>query len=165
MLNGELDNHRGIDIAMSRGTKVDANISGKVIASGRAEDNDYDSTYGNIVVIQDANNLKHIYAHLDKAVAKLGSTIEVGQQIGTVGSTGKTTGPHLHYEINKNGNVPINPIDYLNNAKSGTVSSTNYTAIDTSQQAIDQAISELNSLSNNIVQQKVNITDLEKKSS
>ncbi|MGG2110198.1 peptidoglycan DD-metalloendopeptidase family protein [Lysinibacillus pakistanensis] len=163
MLNGELDNHRGIDIAMSRGTKVDANISGKVIASGRAEDNDYDSTYGNIVVIQDANNLKHIYAHLDKAVAKLGSTIEVGQQIGTVGSTGKTTGPHLHYEINKNGNVPINPIDYLNNAKSGTVSSTNYTAIDTSQQAIDQAISELNSLSNNIVQQKVNITDLEKR--
>ncbi|WP_286924021.1 MULTISPECIES: peptidoglycan DD-metalloendopeptidase family protein [Lysinibacillus] len=163
MLNGELDNHRGIDIAMSRGTKVDANISGKVIASGRAEDNDYDSTYGNIVVIQDANNLKHIYAHLDKAVAKLGSTIEVGQQIGTVGSTGKTTGPHLHYEINKNGNVPINPIDYLNNAKSGSVSSTNYTAIDTSQQAIDQAISELNSLSNNIVQQKVNITDLEKR--
>lgn len=163
MLNGELDNHRGIDIAMSRGTKVDANISGKVIASGRAEDNDYDSTYGNIVVIQDANNLKHIYAHLDKAVAKLGSTIEVGQQIGTVGSTGKTTGPHLHYEINKNGNVPINPIDYLNNAKSGTVSSTNYTAIDTSQQAIDQAISELNSLSNNIIQQKVNITDLEKR--
>ncbi|MGE7113080.1 peptidoglycan DD-metalloendopeptidase family protein [Lysinibacillus sp. NPDC047702] len=163
ILNGELDNHRGIDIAMSRGTKVDANISGKVIASGRAEDNDYHSSYGNIVVIQDANNLKHIYAHLDKAVAKLGSTIEVGQQIGTVGSTGNSTGPHLHYEINKNGSVPINPIDYLNNAKSGTVRSTNYTAIDTSQQAIDQATSELNSLSNNILQQKVTITDLEKR--
>ena len=101
-LNGKSDNHRGIDIAIQRGTRVDANISGKVIASGRAgKDNDYHSSYGNIVVIQDANNLKHIYAHLDKAVAKLGSTIEVGQQVGTVGSTGNSTGPHLHYEINK----------------------------------------------------------------
>lgn len=162
ILNGELDNHRGIDIAMSRGTKVDANISGKVIASGRAEDNDYHSSYGNIVVIQDANNLKHIYAHLDKAVAKLGSTIEVGQQIGTVGSTGNSTGPHLHYEINKNGSVPINPIDYLNNAKSGTVSSTNYTAVETTLQAIDQAKSELVRMQSDVLNQKEVIAKIEK---
>ena len=162
ILNGELDNHRGIDIAMSRGTKVDANISGKVIASGRAEDNDYHSSYGNIVVIQDANNLKHIYAHLDKAVAKLGSTIEVGQQIGTVGSTGNSTGPHLHYEINKNGSVPINPIDYLNDAKSGTVSSTNYTAVETTLQAIDQAKSELARMQSDVLNQKEVIAKIEK---
>lgn len=162
-LNGKSDNHRGIDIAMQRGTRVDANISGKVIASGRAgKDNDYHSSYGNIVVIQDANNLKHIYAHLDKAVAKLGSTIEVGQQVGTVGSTGNSTGPHLHYEINKNGNIPINPTDYINNAKSGTVNSTGITAVETTQQSIDQAKSELVSMQRDILNQKELIAKVEK---
>lgn len=162
-LKGKSDNHRGIDIAMRRGTRVDANISGKVIASGRAgKDNDYHSSYGNIVVIQDANNLKHIYAHLDKAVAKIGSTIEVGQQVGIVGSTGNSTGPHLHYEINKNGNVPINPIDYLNNAKSGNVSSTSMNAVETTQQAIDQAQSELVRMGSDILNQKELIAKIEK---
>ncbi|MDD1502581.1 peptidoglycan DD-metalloendopeptidase family protein [Lysinibacillus sp. CNPSo 3705] len=162
-LNGNSDNHRGIDIAMQRGTKVDANISGKVIASGLAgKDNDYHSSYGNIVVIQDENNLKHIYAHLDKAVAKLGSTIDVGQQVGTVGSTGKSTGPHLHYEINKNGNIPINPTDYINNARSGIVSSTGITAVETTQQAIDQAKSELVSMQRDILNQKELISKIEK---
>ncbi|MFJ6207292.1 peptidoglycan DD-metalloendopeptidase family protein [Lysinibacillus sp. NPDC092081] len=162
-LNGKSDNHRGIDIAMQRGTRVDANISGKVIASGLAgKDNVYPSSYGNIVVIQDANNLKHIYAHLDKAVAKLGSTIEIGQQVGTVGSTGNSTGPHLHYEINKNGNIPINPTDYINNAKSGTVSSTGITAVETTQQSIDQAKSELVSMQRDILNQKELIAKVEK---
>lgn len=160
ILNGKSDDHRGIDIAMPRGTRLDANISGKVIASGKAgEGNDYHSSYGNIVVIQDANNLKHIYAHLEQSIAKIGTTIEAGQQIGTIGSTGTSTGPHLHYEINKNANTPINPIDYLNKAKSGTVSSS---AIDTTQQAIDQATSELMGLQGDILKQKELIATTEK---
>lgn len=161
VLKGKSDNHRGIDIAMPQGTKLDANISGKVIASGKAgKDNNYHSSYGNIVVIQDANNLKHIYAHLEKAVAKIGSTVEVGEQIGTIGSTGNSTGSHLHYEINKNNQTPIDPTNYLNNARSGTITST--TAVETTQQAIDQAKSELINVQNDILNQKELIAKIEK---
>lgn len=161
VLKGKSDNHRGIDIAMPQGTKLDANISGKVIASGKAgKDNNYHSSYGNIVVIQDANNLKHIYAHLEKAVAKIGSTVEVGEQIGTIGSTGNSTGSHLHYEINKNNQTPIDPTNYLNNAQSGTITST--TAVETTQQAIDQAKSELTNVQNDILNQKELIAKIEK---
>ncbi|MGN4125828.1 peptidoglycan DD-metalloendopeptidase family protein [Lysinibacillus sphaericus] len=162
VLNGKADNHRGIDIAMPQGTRLDANISGKVIASGKAKDNDYDSSYGNIVVIQDANNLKHIYAHLEQSIAKIGTTIEAGQQIGTIGSTGNSTGSHLHYEINKNRNTPINPTDYLNKAKSGVISSSSSTAVETTQQAIDQAKSELLKIQSDILNQKELIAKIEK---
>ncbi|MET4561033.1 murein DD-endopeptidase MepM/ murein hydrolase activator NlpD [Lysinibacillus parviboronicapiens] len=162
VLNGKADNHRGIDIAMPQGTRLDANISGKVIASGKAKDNDYDSSYGNIVVIQDANNLKHIYAHLEQSIAKIGTTIEAGQQIGTIGSTGNSTGSHLHYEINKNRNTPINPTEYLNNAKSGVISSSSSTAVETTQQAIDQAKSELLKIQSDILNQKELIAKIEK---
>ncbi len=159
VLKGKADNHRGIDIAMPQGTRLDANISGKVIASGKAgKDNNYHSSYGNIVVIQDANNLKHIYAHLEQSIAKIGTTIEAGQQIGTIGSTGNSTGSHLHYEINKNGQT-INPTEYLNNAKSGVISSS---AFDTTQQAIDQATSELMGLQGDILKQKEFISKIEK---
>lgn len=120
-LNGKNEFHRGIDIAMAKGTRLDANIGGKVVASGDAKKNGMSSTYGNVVVIQDTNGMKHIYAHLDKAIAKLGDTITAGMQIGTIGSTGTSTGNHLHYEINKNGN-PIDPSNYLNDARNGKVS-------------------------------------------
>lgn len=125
--------HRGIDIAMAKGTRLDANIGGKVVASGDAKKNGMSSTYGNVVVIQDTNGMKHIYAHLDKAIAKLGDTITAGMQIGTIGSTGNSTGNHLHYEINKNGN-PIDPSNYLNDARNGRVSSS-YSSSN-SQQAV-----------------------------
>ena len=106
---------------MAKDTRLDANISGKVVASGDAKKNGMHSSYGNVVVIQDTNGMKHIYAHLDKAIAKLGDTITAGMQIGTIGSTGNSTGNHLHYEINKNGN-PIDPSNYLNDARNGKVS-------------------------------------------
>ncbi|WP_342534787.1 phage tail tip lysozyme [Lysinibacillus sp. FSL K6-0057] len=125
--------HRGIDIAMAKGTRLDANIGGKVVASGDAKKNGMSSTYGNVVVIQDTNGMKHIYAHLDKAIAKLGDTITAGMQIGTIGSTGTSTGNHLHYEINKNGN-PIDPSNYLNDARNGRVSASYPSS--SSQQAV-----------------------------
>lgn len=125
--------HRGIDIAMAKGTRLDANISGKVVASGDAKKNGMHGSYGNVVVIQDTNGMKHIYAHLDKAIAKLGDTITAGMQIGTIGSTGNSTGNHLHYEINKNGN-PIDPSNFLNDARSGKVSAS-YSSSN-SQQAV-----------------------------
>lgn len=132
-LNGKNEFHRGIDIAMAKGTRLDANISGKVVASGDAKKNGMSSTYGNVVVIQDTNGMKHIYAHLDQAIAKLGDTITAGMQIGTIGSTGNSTGNHLHYEINKNGN-PIDPSNYLNDARNGKVSASYPSS--SSQQAV-----------------------------
>ncbi|MGG2107749.1 peptidoglycan DD-metalloendopeptidase family protein [Lysinibacillus pakistanensis] len=167
ILNGKKDFHLGVDIDGTKGQRLDAPVSGTVIKSGDAGNNKEDSTYGNIVMIKDDSGIKHLFAHMEKTLVKIGDNVTAGTQIGTIGNSGFFTkgggdGSHLHYEVRKNDKA-INPIDYLNNAKSSTVSSTNYTAIDTSQQAIDQAISELNSLSNNIVQQKVNITDLEKR--
>lgn len=133
ILNGKNEFHRGIDIAMAKGTRLDANIGGKVVASGDAKKNGMSGTYGNVVVIQDTNGMKHIYAHLDKAMAKLGDTITAGMQIGTIGSTGNSTGNHLHYEINKNGN-PIDPSNYLNDARNGKVSASYSSS--SSQQAV-----------------------------
>lgn len=100
--------HNGIDLASKAGTKIPANVSGKVVASGDAKANGYASTYGNIVVIEDDKGYRHLYAHLSEAVAKKGSYIKAGQLAGHVGSTGRSTGPHLHYEVKKDGKY-INP--------------------------------------------------------
>ncbi|WP_249650658.1 M23 family metallopeptidase, partial [Lysinibacillus sp. D4A3_S15] len=77
-ITGKSDNHLGVDISGSKGTRLDANVAGKIIASGDAIKNGYDGSYGNIVVVQDANNFKHLYAHLDKAIAKIGDYVDVG---------------------------------------------------------------------------------------
>lgn len=97
------ENHNGVDIASPRGTRLDSNISGKVIASGNARRNGYHESYGNIVVIQDKKGDKHLYGHLEKSLVKIGQSIEKGNQIGKIGSTGNSTGPHLHYTVNQGG--------------------------------------------------------------
>lgn len=104
--------HEGTDIASKKGTAIPSNVSGKVIASGSAKANGYASSYGNIVVIEDSNGFHHYYAHLDKAVAKKGTMIKAGQLAGNVGSTGNSTGAHLHYEVRKNGKV-VNPNQFI----------------------------------------------------
>lgn len=108
--------HGGTDIASKKGTAVPANVTGKVIASGSAKAAGYGANYGNIVVIEDSNGLQHLYAHLDKAVAKVGSTIRAGDLAGNVGSTGRSTGPHLHYEVRKNGKA-IDPSPFMGTKK------------------------------------------------
>lgn len=97
--------HRGTDVSSPRGTPLTANVSGKVIASGKASSFGYSSTYGNIVVVQDSNGAKHLYAHLDSTSAKVGSTVSKGTLMGKIGSTGRATGPHLHYEVTKGGKL------------------------------------------------------------
>lgn len=155
--------HRGIDLASPKGTRLDANVSGKVIASGNATSFNMSKTYGNVVVIQDENGLKHIYAHLEKAIAQLDSTVSAGTQIGTIGNSGRVKsktgdGSHLHYEINKNGK-PIDPSSYIKNAQNGKVtitstsSSGSSSTVDSTQQAIDQAKSELAALQQQILAQ------------
>ncbi|MEQ6047800.1 peptidoglycan DD-metalloendopeptidase family protein [Lysinibacillus capsici] len=161
-ISGKPDFHLGMDISGSKGTRLDANVAGKIIASGDAIKNGYDGSYGNIVVVQDANNFKHLYAHLDKAIAKIGDYVDVGTQIGNIGASGtRVTGPHLHYEVKNANGQRLDPASYYTAAKNGATSSTSF-AVDTTQQAIDQTKSELVSLQQQILNQKDLVEDLER---
>lgn len=95
--------HKGIDIAAPKGTKVVASAGGVVATS-----NYLNNGYGNCVIIEHANNVKTLYAHLDQRIVAAGDIVIQGQKIGTVGTTGRATGPHLHYEVYKGGKS-INP--------------------------------------------------------
>lgn len=161
-ISGKPDFHLGMDISGSKGTRLDANVAGKIIASGDAIKNGYDDSYGNIVVVQDANNFKHLYAHLDKAIAKIGDYVDVGTQIGNIGASGtRVTGPHLHYEVKNGSGQRLDPTSYYTAAKNGATTSTSF-AVDTTQQAIDQTKSELVSLQQQILNQKDLVEDLER---
>lgn len=98
--------HKGIDIGANRGDTIVASASGKVIQSG------WNGGLGISVMIQHSNNLVSIYGHMERTVAKNGEIIPAGQIIGYVGSTGYSTGPHLHFQINKNGKA-VNPLEYI----------------------------------------------------
>lgn len=99
--------HNGIDIAASLGTPIHCVLPGKVIYSG------WEDGYGNVVKIENENNVVTIYGHCNKLFVKKGVYVEKGEKIGEVGSTGRSTGPHLHFEVRKNG-TPQDPQDYLN---------------------------------------------------
>lgn len=98
--------HRGIDYAASTGTPVYASGDGRVAASG------YSRANGNYVYIKHGDRYMTRYLHLHKRVVNSGQRVRQGQTIGTVGSTGLSTGPHLHYEFLVNG-VHRNPKDVL----------------------------------------------------
>lgn len=98
--------HHGIDIAVSHGTPVFASESGIVISSGWLRG------YGYQVTIDHGNGLKTRYAHNSKLLATKGQSVNRGQVIALVGSTGRSTGPHIHYEIFANG-IRVNPFRYL----------------------------------------------------
>jgi murein DD-endopeptidase MepM/ murein hydrolase activator NlpD len=93
--------HRGVDLAAPAGTVVRAALDGKVITAG------YDSVLGNYILIRHQINYSSLYGHLSQIWVKRGSTVTRGQRIGAVGNTGKSTGPHLHFEIRRRG-APIN---------------------------------------------------------
>ncbi|AYL99186.1 M23 family metallopeptidase [Mucilaginibacter celer] len=98
--------HPGIDFQGRRGDEVKCTASGKVVFAGWA------GGYGNCVRIQHINNLETLYGHLSKIEVKVGQKVTVGDDIGKVGSTGHSTGTHLHYEVRKDGK-PINPVKFL----------------------------------------------------
>ena len=97
--------HEGLDFAASNGTEVYATGDGKVILAGR------EKGYGNCVDIEHGYNYLTRYAHLSEVLVKSGEEVKRGQLIGKVGSTGKSTGPHLHYEVRYK-DTPQNPINY-----------------------------------------------------
>ncbi|WP_283164675.1 phage tail tape measure protein [Lysinibacillus sp. BPa_S21] len=132
------DKHRGVDIAMNVGTRVDAPVSGKVIKAGSATSDKNGKamhwSYGNLVVIEDKNGIRHLLAHLDKTLVKVGDQVQAGTQIGKSGNTGKSTGPHLHYEQNNSKGQTINPTSTLNAIRSNKTTPTTSSA--SSQQAV-----------------------------
>ena len=99
--------HKGVDIAAPMGTDVYCAAQGKVIFAGQK------SGYGNCVIIEHGNGLATFYGHLSKILVDANQQVKIGDVIAKVGSTGRSTGPHLHYEVRKN-NTPINPKLFLN---------------------------------------------------
>ncbi len=99
--------HTGQDFACPVGTPVHALGDGVVIFAS------YDGAYGNKIAIQHAGGLVTWYAHLSAFDVKIGDKVKAGQLIGRVGSTGNTTGPHLHLEIRPHEDDPIDPMPWL----------------------------------------------------
>ncbi|HEY1812722.1 MAG TPA: peptidoglycan DD-metalloendopeptidase family protein [Kofleriaceae bacterium] len=98
--------HPGFDLAAPTGTTVDAAASGTVTHAGPA------GTYGNLIIIKHADGVETRYAHLSATSVKEGDHVDAGQPIGAVGTTGYSTGPHLHFEVRKDGK-PIDPAPLL----------------------------------------------------
>jgi len=98
--------HRGIDIARPNGYTIKAADNGVVTFTGR------DGTYGNKVMVDHKNGYQTVYAHLSSISVSVGQTVPVGTKLGVMGSTGRSTGTHLHFEVLKNG-ANVNPLSYL----------------------------------------------------
>lgn len=98
--------HKGIDLAAPIGTQVVSTAKGKVIFAGEK------GGYGKCVIISHGNGLSTLYAHLSSYNVRAGEKVKVGQQIALSGNTGRSTGPHLHYEVHRNG-TPVNPKLFL----------------------------------------------------
>lgn len=101
------NNHKGIDIGAPKGTPIYAAASGTVIYSGNRNDG-----YGNYIILNNGNGITTYYAHCSELLASLGQHVEQGQLIGKVGSTGNSTGNHLHFEVRVNGTAQ-NPQNYV----------------------------------------------------
>ena len=105
---GQKEFHSGLDIANRHGKKVLATANGKVSYAGRK------MLLGNLVVIDHGHGRITRYGHLDKVLVKRGQTVKRGEPVGLLGNTGRSTGPHVHYEVKING-TPVNPVKYILN--------------------------------------------------
>lgn len=100
--------HPAVDVAGWLGAPVTAADGGYVVLAGGG----WNSGYGNYVIVDHGNGFTTLYAHLNSIFVSPGETVSKGQQVGTMGNTGNSTGPHLHFEIRYN-DVPYNPSNYL----------------------------------------------------
>jgi murein DD-endopeptidase MepM/ murein hydrolase activator NlpD len=104
---GGKKSHWGLDLANKKGTEILAAEKGTVIYTGRGFHG-----YGNLIVIEHGNEWATLYAHLSSITVKEGDEVQRGQEIGLMGSTGHSTGSHLHFEMRHN-RQPVNPMAYL----------------------------------------------------
>jgi lipoprotein NlpD len=98
--------HDGIDLAAPTGTAIRSAADGTVLYAGEQRG------YGQIVIVEHADQLVTLYAHNAALKVKAGQRVHGGEVIATVGESGRTTGPHLHFEVRRAG-APVNPLDYL----------------------------------------------------
>lgn len=98
--------HKGVDLASRTGNKIRIKAKGKVTKA------EYSGAYGNLVVVDHENGFVTKYAHMNKIYVKKGQRVEFDEVLGEVGSTGRSTGPHLHYEVSYLG-VDVNPINFV----------------------------------------------------
>lgn len=99
--------HDGLDIAAPPGTRIHAAESGRVVHSGNGL-----SGYGNLIIVKHAGNYSSVYAHNRTNLVRVGEFVDKGEVIGEVGRTGRTSAPHLHFEIRRDGK-PLDPLEYL----------------------------------------------------
>lgn len=99
--------HKGLDIAVAYGTDVRSAAAGKVIFAGMK------GGYGNCIIVSHGNGLDTLYGHLSEILVKANDVVAVNDVIAKSGNTGRSTGPHLHYEVHKN-NTPVNPKLFMN---------------------------------------------------
>jgi murein DD-endopeptidase MepM/ murein hydrolase activator NlpD len=99
--------HTGVDMRASSGTPIRAAGDGTVVRAERW------GGYGNCIIIDHGGGTATVYAHCSRMSVRSGQAVKRGQTIGAVGSTGLSTGPHLHFEVRRNGS-PVNPASYIN---------------------------------------------------
>jgi murein DD-endopeptidase MepM/ murein hydrolase activator NlpD len=109
-ISGERRHHAAVDLSAPLGTAVKAAMEGKVTALS------YDRTYGNFIILSHPGGYQTMYAHLNSFSVKKGENVAQEAQIGTVGTTGYSTGPHLHFAIFRNSRA-VNPLDFLNSQR------------------------------------------------
>ena len=100
--------HKGVDIGASKGTKIVAAAAGTVTVSQYG----YSGGYGNYIMLSHGNGVQTVYGHCTSLLVNVGEYVSQGQAIATVGSTGRSTGNHLHFEIRVNG-IAQNPQNYV----------------------------------------------------
>ena len=105
---GYYKSHNGVDIGASYGTDILAADSGVVVTS------EYSSSYGNYIMIMHGGGRYTLYAHMSQRYSSVGDEVSQGETIGLVGSTGMSTGPHIHYEVYEAGKR-VNPLNYYSN--------------------------------------------------
>lgn len=108
VFTGEKEFHSGLDISGKKGSPIIAPSDGVVISIGKTYG------YGNLLTVNHGYGLKTRYGHLSKTLVKKGESVKRGQTIALMGNTGRSTGPHLHYEVHLKG-VPVNPERYILN--------------------------------------------------
>lgn len=120
-ITGRKSFHRGLDIAAEEGSTIRASMAGRVVTSEFRED------YGNVVVVDHGRGYTTLYAHNSKNLVRQGDWVQAGEPLGLVGSTGRSTGPHLHFEVRRHGRH-LDPSMFLG-LETGTIQASARTGI------------------------------------